>query len=315
MTRIRYTYKLLLLCVLMPLLNACFFTGVENTGKITEKEVERIISEIDLRQPASSLTTLADSLPSWKPGKQFYATDDQLRLLFERSINYDIDTITFNGRYLSYTDYEIISSISGAHTVNINFTDGTHNYVYRTNKTIDSFTPDFTIPLLVDMDLVEDVGQQLRGRKVYVKTPIWYDTESENVFTGRQYIPVTITDVKPGNKVLPLRVIFTTDDALKQVAFVWISSPSAAMHNRDFDSLFSLVDPRKNYPNISPEHWELISNGNVCEDMTKEECRLALGNPIRISPVPDQAGMREYWFYDAGAYLYYVDGLLKTYRR
>ena len=59
----------------------------------------------------------------------------------------------------------------------------------------------------------------------------------------------------------------------------------------------------------------LITTGNVVEEMTKEECRLALGSPQRITPAPDQQGMREYWYYDGGGYLFFVDGLLKSFRR
>lgn len=307
-------YIRLLTITLLPVLSGCFFTGVENTGKITDKEVQRRISEIELRQPASSLTALADSLPAWRVGKNFYATDDGLRLLFDRSSDYDIDTVSFSGKTLTYAGYDIVSSISGAQTVNIKLSNGRHSFIYRTNKTLDSFGPDFSIPLLIDMDAVNDVARQLVGRDVYVKTSIWYDTNSEDVFTGRQYIPVRIIAVKPGNKVLPMKVVFTTSDELAQEAFVWISSPSATMHNRDFDSMFSLVDPRKNHPEISDAHWSLIINGKVSQEMTKEECRLALGNPMRIAPVPDQAGMREYWYYDGGTYLYFVDGLLKSFR-
>ena len=131
---------------------------------------------------------------------------------------------------------------------------------------------------------------------------------------GRQYIAVRIVDVLPGNKVLPLKVVFEAIDNHER-AFVWMSAPGATMRNRDFDSMFSLFNLRLLYPNISDKTWNLIVNGNVAEEMTKEECRLSLGAPQHISPVPDQAGMREYWYYDGGQYLYFVDGLLKSYRK
>ena len=49
--------------------------------------------------------------------------------------------------------------------------------------------------------------------------------------------------------------------------------------------------------------------------MTKEECRLSIGSPKRINENPDQGGMREYWYYDGGSYLYFVDGLLSQFRK
>ena len=235
--------------------------------------------------------------------------------MFERTADFDIDTVAFAGKYLTYKGYDVTTSISGVNAVNIKFSDGTHDYTYKTSKSIEQFTPDFAIPLLVDMDMVNHVAAQIVGHDVYIKTMIWYDVSNDNLFKGRQYIPVKIVDVRPGNKVLPLRVVFETLDAEAQRAFVWISAPGATMHNRDFDSLFSLVNPRNGYADISDSRWKLITNGMVVEDMTKEECRLALGNPQRITPAPDQQGMREYWYYDGGGYLYFVDGLLKNFRR
>ena len=87
------------------------------------------------------------------------------------------------------------------------------------------------------------------------------------------------------------------------------------MPGRDFDGLFDVNDPHSLYPAISAKNWELITRGQVEEGMTKEECRLALGAPRRINQNPDQSGMREYWYYDGGSYLYFVDGLLSQYRR
>ena len=48
--------------------------------------------------------------------------------------------------------------------------------------------------------------------------------------------------------------------------------------------------------------------------MTKEECRLAMGSPKNLTQLPDQSGLREYWYYDGGRYLFFVDGLLKEFR-
>ena len=85
------------------MVSSCFFTGVEHTGVISDKEVNRIINEMETHQPASALTPYVDSLPAWHVGKKFFATDDQLRLLFERTADYDIDSISFANKYLTYT--------------------------------------------------------------------------------------------------------------------------------------------------------------------------------------------------------------------
>ena len=101
----------------------------------------------------------------------------------------------------------------------------------------------------------------------------------------------------------------------REQAMVWISDNVSTMHGRDFDALFSASDPRASYPAITDANWERITRGQVAEGMTKHECQLALGSPKRINERPDQAGMREYWYYDGGAYLYFVDGLLSQFRK
>lgn len=294
-------------------LGSCF-TGVENTPKITDKDVSRTISELERRQPSMSLTARPDSLLAWKQGKKFFVTDNQARLIFATSSSYDIDSINLTGKQLSYTGYEQSLGLDNRQVVTINFTDGTNVYSYRTGKTIDEFTSSFSIPLLVDMDMVIDVASSLEGKEVYIKTSIWYNLEKEHMFKGRQFIKVRITKVAPGNKILPLKVVFRPVDD-NQEAFVWMSIGKSTISNRDYDSMFSSRDIHLNYPDITDEHWALIVNGDVTIDMTKEECRLAKGAPKTINRMPNQSDIREYWYYDGGSYLQFVDGLLKAYRK
>ena len=94
-----------------------------------------------------------------------------------------------------------------------------------------------------------------------------------------------------------------------------MSESASTMLGRDFDALFAEKDPRLDYPAVSDENWALITRAQVALGMTKEECRLALGNPVRISENPDQGGLREYWYYDGGAYLFFIDGLLNRFRK
>lgn len=294
-------------------LSSCF-TGVENTPKITDKDVTRTISELERRQPSMSLVARADSLLAWKQGKKFYVTDNQARLIFANSTSFDIDSINLTGKQLSYMGFEQNLGLDNRQVVTINLTDGTNVFSYRTGKTIDEFTSSFSIPLLIDMDMVNDVATSLEGKEVYIKTSIWYNLEKEHMFKGRQFVKVRITKVAPGNKILPLKVIFK-DVNNSQEAFVWMSIGKSTISNRDYDSLFSSRDIHLNYPDISNEHWELIINGDVALDMTKEECRLAKGAPKTINRMPNQSDVREYWYYDGGSYLQFVDGLLKAYRK
>lgn len=295
-------------------LTSCFFTGVESTGRITDKEVERTLSEMEQRQPTSSLKPYASTLLSWQRGKAFYVADDQAKLLFEPSPLFDRDTLRLAGKVLTFIGYDQQQSLTGEKTVAINLSDNTHTLVYRTGKKIEDFAAGYNIPLLIDMDEVEHYAHQLVGKRVYVTTPLWYDQTNGQPTAGRQYIPVTITSVQPGNKSLPLKVVFR-DEGKGTVAFVWMSTPGSVMRSREFDAMFSLRNPRDNYPNISDERWNQIVLQQVSNGMTKEECRLAKGSPRQVSPVPDQNGMKEFWYYDGGEVLYFEDGLLQNTRK
>lgn len=291
-------------------------TGIELTERVTDKDVSRVIDEVDSRQAPVTLVAFVDSLPAWQPGKSFWVADNQVRLLFAHSQNEVTDTVNLAGRILKYVGYETGSIYDNRSTVNIIFKDAEtgHTYVYRTDKTINGFHPGFSIPMLIDMDMVDHIARQVAGKDFYIKTPIWYDRHTEQMRDGRHFVKVHIDSVTAGNAVMPLRVLFTAVDT-RERAMVWMSVNGSSMRGRDFDALFTASDPHSLYPLIGDANWMHITRGEVVTGMTKEECRLSLGSPKRINERPDQGGMREYWYYDGGSYLYFVDGLLNQFRR
>lgn len=305
-------YYIVCLAILTGL-NSCF-TGVENTPKITEKDVKKTISELERKQPSMTLVINQESANEWKSGKQFYVTDNQVKNLFSHSQYYDSDTISLAGKLLTYVGLDTVVEVDNRIVTILKFTAGDTIYSYKSGKTIDELSLLSGIPLLIDMDMVNQVARELEGKEVYIKTSIWYDLKKEYMIKGRQFIKVRITKVSPGNKVLPLKIIFKAVDNSEE-GFVWMSMSNSMINNRDYDSLFSVRDIHLNYPDISDEHWEKIVVGEVVEDMTKEECRLAKGAPKSITRAPDQSMVREYWYYDGGMYLLFVDGLLKSYRK
>ncbi|MBR5638217.1 MAG: hypothetical protein IKW83_00495 [Muribaculaceae bacterium] len=305
--------KTLLLACVALLLEGCF-TGVESTKKITEKDVQRAIQQIDKGSRESSLSIFVDSILSWHEGKGFWCVDNQARLIFNPSTNYDLDTLDLQGKMLTYSGYGTHKQLDNSEVVDIYLNYGPHRLVYPTGKTMTEINRhSFSMPFLIDDDMVQNVANQLESKTVYIKTAIWYDIEGCYQIGNRRFIPVVITAVKPGDKVYPLKVEFcATDNGDK--AFVWMKPPGSESVGRDFDSLFSWTDVRKQYPDISPVIWSNIVNCRVAEGMTKAECRLAMGNPSNIMQLPDQSGLREYWYYEGGRYLFFVDGLLKEFR-
>ena len=305
--------------VLVCLLSTSCGTGIEVTEHVTDKDVQRVLEKDAGHQNTVSLEAYKDSLAAWKTGKRFWVADDQVREILVHSSDYDKDTLHLARHILLYqssgTD-DLYADDNDLRRMTIVLKDSETGAIYSclAGKAAEARRPGFTIPMLIDLDMVDHVARQVVGRDFYINTPIWYDRDSEQMIDGRHFIKVHIDSVLPGNAVLPLRVLFTTADTGEK-AMLWMNNYASTMHGRDFDALFTATDPRLSYPLVTDANWERITRGQVAEGMTKEECRLALGNPRNINERPDQAGMREYWYYDGGAYLFFVDGLLSQFRK
>ena len=60
-----------------------------------------------------------------------------------------------------------------------------------------------------------------------------------------------------------------------------------------FHDMFGTGNLKAQYPDISNELWQTISQGEVRKGMTTDECRLSLGDPIRIHRIAND----ESWYY------------------
>lgn len=306
-----------MICIVLCFLVSACGTGIEVTEHVTDKDVRRVMDQTDTRQPPITLDAYTDSLQAWKIGKRFWVADNKVTEMLADAQGYDKDTLHLAGHVLTYRGYSKSEPFLDGDNrrVYIDFDDeltGLTLHYRITGREANQVI--YSLPLLVDLDMVDHVARQLVGKDFYIRTPIWYDRQTEQMMDGRHFIKVTIDSVLPGNAVLPLRVLFTTADT-RERAMVWMSDKASTMRGRDFDALFIAADPHLSYPDITDANWELITRGKVVEGMTKVECSLALGSPKRINEVPDQRGMREYWYYDGGSYLYFEDGLLKQFRR
>lgn len=306
-----------LACIVLCLLVSACGTGIEVTEHVTDKDVRRVMEKNGVNQPTVTLTPFEDPLPSWRVGKRFWVADDRVRELMVNQPDYDLDTVHLAGHVLSFLSSETTPLFADDdYRIDISFEDVAdgHRYVYRYGLAQRTDRSYLSLPMLVDMDLVAHIARQVQDKDYYIRTSIWYDRDNDQMKDGRQFVKVHIDSVLPGNAILPLKVLFTTIDTSER-AMVWMSDNASTMHGRDFDALFVANDPHLSYPLIGDDNWRLITCSQVVEGMTKEECLLSLGTPKHIVERPEQGGLKEYWYYDGGSYLYFVDGLLTQFRR
>jgi len=294
-------------CALLLTLSSCF-TGIESTPKINAKELNKL-PELSVAELKFTDSIASEPFSEWQTGKRFRVTDRRIGVVFTSASAPSDD---LDGKEIVYRGVQQVPSLTGDSLFEIRFTDvrGAMNYYMRVNS-----LQRVEVPYSVEMKLVEDADRLLRGRTLYVITPMWYDPSgASTVANGRRHIPVRIDSVVAGNSVFPALVVFTPGDEDRQYS-LYMSVGSRSNSTRNFHTLFAFDNPRVQYPDITDAVWQKIIHSRVQREMTRDECRLALGAPNLIRQLPTTAGMVEQWVYDDGKYLIFEDGYLSQYRQ
>lgn len=291
-------------------LQSCF-TGIESTPRISDSEVRR---ETPRTRPESSFlkNIRPERLDEWKPGKQWYVIDAKIRMVLGPS---GTDIAVTSGDTVTYEGIRQITTVTGEPVAEIllRLPSG-RQAVYRTSQSEARLreAQQVDIPFAVELSVVDAVRSKLKGNKYYIITSSWYDTDMQS-FTGRRFVPVTVDEVSPGNSYYPI-LLSLTDEKGKPFR-LYMTSDSESRMPRRFDSLFSLTDPRREYPAILDSTWQNIIAGRVAEGMTRDECRLAIGSPSSVDRRTGYSYIMEVWTYENGVYLMFEDGLLKSFRQ
>lgn len=291
-------------------LSACF-TGVESTPKIGSSDIRKQ-NVADTPEQHYMDDVMIEGLSQWKPGKKLLVTDDKLALLLGPEAE---KGASLKGTELTFTGADDVAAISGEKVAQLKFLtayglpvafcmDAPVSKVSE-RKSVD-------IPLTIDLDLVAEVKKKLKGNVYYVVTREWYDTSNQPI-QGRRFVPVKVNDVVPGSSFYPVLLIL--EDEKGSPFHLFMSVGNDVKSPRGFDSLFALTDQKLRYPSITDEVWKHIINGTVAQDMTREECRLALGSPDNIDRRAGYSVLREVWSYENGKYLIFEDGLLRSFRQ
>ncbi len=291
----------------MLMMQSCF-TGIESTPKITAKDLRE--QNVTLSDESKFASTLAPApLKDWSEGRRFMVSDPKLSMLFEREPQLRA------GEILEYAGYESRPTIAGDTLSSLIFNRGDRSTLrFPINLTPAQIAAGAraSLPMAVDMALVADVRDQIKGKSYFLLTPLRVDSAMTPIANGRKYIRVAVADVAPGNGYYPLRVdVVDTDGASASVA---MTAGADLSSTRNFDSVFSFSDPRLRYPNITDATWQLITNSEVAEGMSTEECRLSLGSPRDVKKGQNGSSFFEQWTFDNGAYCLFTDGILSSYR-
>lgn len=307
----RHIFALLLL---PPLLTGCF-TGIESTPRITASDVKRENVRTVTPEKSYGSTLVADSLSRWLPGREFRVVDSRIKLLFTSTSDGSLPAV---GSVIRYLDLTPVPSLLGDTVTLVRFISAGNppdTLNYKMDATPEQLLnrPSLAIPFVIDLGLVNKIDSMLTGKTLYLLTPTRYLRSGERVQRSK-FVAVTVTSVTPGNTDFPLSVNFTEQGDPATYSLL-MSAGTGKLSTRNFDSLFSLTDPRLNYPLITDENWKAITLSRVRPDMTRDECRLSLGNPAEVLHGHSYSSTYERWIYPSGTMLEFEDGLLKNYRR
>ncbi len=293
----------------MPLYGC--FTGIESTPKITANDVKR--EHITIPAEQDYLDSVSQQrFERWQYGKRFYVTDNKISLIFQPSKA----TPPRAGSVITYVGYEPTISVTGTTETDIIFkTETGENFIYHM-----TFSPEelaskekVEVPFTIEESIVDEVKEKLSGNQYYILTPTWYNMDGYMI-KGQRFILVTVMDVLPGNQIYPVKIVFlpnTSNDRYQ----LFMSIGNSKQATRNFETLFSFNNPKNKYSQISDDVWDNIINSRVALDMTRNECRLALGPPKEITRRPTTGGLYEQWSYDDGKYLIFEDGILRGFRQ
>lgn len=299
-------YKgILVLFVGISMLTSCF-TGIESTPRITEKDVKR--NDALIAGEASEIASKLRPIPvtQWVAGRRFLVTDAKISLLFEK------EPKIAPGEVIVFDNIANEISIIGEEVAVLTFHKENDSMKipmrYKAGLSMSELSPSFTLPMSVDLDMVEAARNILVGKEFYIITSMRVDSLLTPVNKGRRCVPVRIGNVLVGNDDYPLRVDIIDD--LGRESSVAMTVGESLSSTRNFDKIFVLENPRLRYEAISDQVWENIVNSRVAPGMTTIECSLAIGSPGDIRKWHNGGSYFEGWVCDNGNYLIFIDGVL-----
>lgn len=306
-----------MIMLVLPLLLSSCFTGIESTKKITLSREEKR----QLEPKAEDLlleSVKASPLEEWPEGKVFYVTDDRASLLIDaqRIVSgngslHQCDTLIYigdsmltapNGRQYPYVEFRRGEDIFGYAGRSSGRQADTNNSGRSSGSVMSN-----ELPGVVDCAMLDKVRKILQGKELWTRSSLWTSPSGRRV-EGLRFAPVTVTGIAPGDMVFPIKVEFR--DAAGEEYYYTMNFGNTGKDSHSFSTLFFLSDPRQKYASISDQVWQNIMRGKVEIGMTKDECRLAKGNPSDVNIGHSYSKDLLLWSYPDATVLYFEDGIL-----
>ena len=255
-------------------------------------------------------------LSTWDKGKRFMAMSDRTVYIFDpSSLNQQEMNQSFAGLPLTYIGLDSRMNPDLSEECVILLSDGIRTYRYNTGKRTENAmkeTVSSKLPLISDLSLIDEWKERLKGKTFWTRSNLWYDTSGYRL-PGLKFAKVKIEDVIPSTGDFPMKIKISGPDG--EEAYLQMNYTSDHHDSRNFAALFFLSDPKGKYPHITDDHWALIQRSKVGEGMTKEECKLSIGNPDEVRSGHNRSQTMDIWQYSDGTYLMFTDGLLTNFRQ
>lgn len=276
------------------------FTGVERTPVIKDS-TQKNSSKVKPSAEQSLMDPVTPEAPAdWKVGKPFLISEGRLDYAFAPLA---VAQKLSAGDTIRFARFRSSVRLSGdSITETVMTTPSNQELIYRIESPLSQIIKEqrLSVPFTTDIDLVDKAKTVLMGKRIWTLKPNG---------SGRKFQPAEISDVLPGNSDYPFRVVVGQD------TLFMVTNTGSTATSRTFANLFTLTDPRKHHPEISDTNWELVAGGKVALDMTRDECRLAIGAPAQVERNTLPSGIFERWIYEDGVYLVFTDGLLTSFRQ
>ena len=296
---IRCHKALLSLFIIFNLFSLAIFAA--NDKK--QNTVEQMLEQISVRSPFF-----------WNQGKEFVCLNEKIDLtLLPEVIENNVDSTNYKGTIWKFDAIISEEDWMGQQIMALRFLSPSGKaYRFSTNRLMSQVSDTTYIPSIFGLypkSVIDDVEKQMYARTLYILINDDRISDGDTV-KYEKFVPVTIDSIAYGIEHAPLKVYYHYQDG--NVAYIYTSLPGSreTQTSTVINKYFSTKDPYKDYPNITKEKWKLIQHSQVTIDMTREECRLSLGRPQRVSSYNTKAGVLERWLYPGKGILEFVDGRL-----